>query len=103
MSVSSYIFVCLGIWVGFGGLNFFVRILTFSWERGLQTMGWFKKSPPLLNPHLLTEPLAHFSVIELKILRDVMCDSYNEVEVNYKIVFSKEMQDYNLQLFVGSI
>ena len=69
----------------------------------LQTMGWFKKSPPLLNPHLLTEPLAHFSVIELKILRDVTCDSYNEVEVNYKIVFSKEMQDYNLQLFVGSI
>jgi hypothetical protein len=34
---------------------------------------------------LLSEPFAQLSVIELKVLQVALCDSYYDMEVNYKI------------------
>jgi hypothetical protein len=43
------------------------------------------------NLRLLSEPLAQLSVIELKALRDTLCDSFYDVEVHCIIVMSKEL------------
>jgi hypothetical protein len=45
------------------------------------------------NLQLLFEPLANLSVIELKVLRDALCDFYYDVEVNCIIGLFEEMYD----------
>ena len=45
------------------------------------------------NLQSLFEPLANLIVIELKVLRDALCDSYYDVEVNCIIALFEEMRD----------
>ena len=63
----------------------------------VQDMSWFKKGAVYQsnsNLQLLFEPLAQLSVTVLKVLWDALCDSYYDMEVNYKIFLFKEMQEY---------
>lgn len=56
-------------------------------------MGWFKKRCRYQgdsNLQLFSKPLAKSSVIELKVLKDAICDFYYDMEVNYKIVYYPE-------------
>ena len=55
----------------------------------MQNVGRFKKSHCFVKAtqicKLLFEPLAQLTAIELKVLKDALCDSCYDVEVNYKI------------------
>ena len=57
----------------------------------MQNVSWFKKSRRLSKASSLQLlPITHLSVIELKVLKDALCDSHYDVDVSHIIVFSKE-------------
>ena len=58
-----------------------------TWVGSRKTVAYQGRS----NSRLLSEQLAPLSVIELKVLRDALCDFYHDVKVNYKFVLSMEL------------
>ena len=60
--------------------------------------GLVQEEPPLIKVVFIKFEVVVWAislvVIELKVLWDVLCDSYYDVMVNYKIVLFEEMQWY---------